>query len=68
MRGIVPARIPVHKTRKVELKSHIRELLLESYQNKEGHVSLAMKQAIKNTLQTPDLESFYAANNEVVQA
>ena len=59
MRGIVPARIPVHKTRKAVLQSHARELL-DLY---HGVISPSQKEAIRNMFSTPNLNTFYENGN-----
>jgi len=59
MRGIVPARIPVHKTRKAVLPSHTRELL-DIY---HGIISPSQNEAIRGMFSTPNLNTFYENTN-----
>ncbi|HEY3363119.1 MAG TPA: hypothetical protein VGK06_15215 [Methanosarcina sp.] len=67
MRGLVPARIPVHKTRKVQLNSHIDEYRILCL----GYNNPVQKEFIRNLFQTPNLDSFYQHGNlmscEVIQ-
>lgn len=56
MKGLIPARVPVHKTRKVQLNSHLNELLFR-------HTDAAVPtEFIRNLFQTPDLDTFYQIN------
>jgi hypothetical protein len=61
MKGIVPVRIPVHKTRKVQLQSHAQELLNLF----TGRISPSQKENVRSMFITPDLDAFYS---QVVQA
>ncbi|MHC1757523.1 MAG: hypothetical protein AB9861_19170 [Methanosarcina sp.] len=56
MKGIVPVRVPVHKTRKVQLNSHAKELQDLFL----GRISPSQKENIQSMFVTPDLEAFYS--------
>jgi len=53
MKSRLPARIPVHKTRKVQLNSHIYELLFLKTD------AAVPKQFLITRFQTPNLEALY---------
>jgi hypothetical protein len=55
VKGIVPVRVPVHKTRKVQLNSHAKELQDLFL----GRISPSQKENIKSMFSTPDLVNFY---------
>ncbi|WP_158024176.1 hypothetical protein [Methanosarcina horonobensis] len=55
MRGLMPARVPAHKARKVELRSHLPELIFQT----RGEIKPAYRNTIRNLFQTPDLEKLY---------
>ncbi|WP_440947871.1 hypothetical protein ACSAZL_06380 [Methanosarcina sp. T3] len=56
MKGIVPARVPVHRTRKEELHSY-REELQDQFL---GRISPSQKENIRSRFVAPDLETFYS--------
>lgn len=56
MRGLIPARVPAHKARKVQLKSHSVELLDYTL----GRISPSQKDAVRSMFVTPNLEAFYS--------
>jgi len=56
MKGLIPTRVPVHKTRKVQLNSHLNELLF-------FHTDVNVpNEFIRNLFKTPDLDVFYQVN------
>jgi hypothetical protein len=55
MRGLVPVRIAVHKTRKVQLNSHLKDYKTYGM----GSTLSDSKEDLKNLFHTPDLNAFY---------
>ncbi|WP_155398295.1 hypothetical protein [Methanosarcina barkeri] len=49
----VPVKIPVHKTRKARLKSHLQDYRITSINHD------TQKELIRSLFQTPNLETFY---------
>jgi len=62
MRGIIPARIPVHKAHKVKLQSHLDEYIFQT----RGEIKPSFKKAVRSIFQTPDLNVLYSQGSQGV--
>ncbi|WP_157860233.1 hypothetical protein [Methanosarcina acetivorans] len=55
MSGTVPPRVPVHKTRKETLPSHLDELVFQVL----GKIKPTFKETVRSMFQNPNPDSFY---------
>lgn len=61
MRYLLPARVPVHKARKVLLSPHHEELEAEKKEMDIGKTSLYQRISRRSKFKTPDFEKLYPA-------